>query len=263
MRRIIVLFTFILISTGITGCNSKDVQSSRIEAPITVDGIGSDWGDIPVTDFEDPNIFMGFGNTNDRLYILVGFNDQDLAQLFRMNGITLWLDGTGEREKETGIKYVPPPDRENSRTEGPEDDMSSEKRKLFEERSGKRSTGLSIVNRNGESYRLDPGGHVPEGAFKSEFGRYILEFMVPLRRDKSMPYAIDISDDTKISLGLEMGPPGNFADRRSFRRPGGGRGGGFPGGGGKTGGGRGGGFARQTFQTQEIRFSVQLADDVE
>ncbi len=264
MRNLMFCVCLILLSGIVNGCKSQDVKSIWIDTPMTVDGIGSDWENVTVTDFEDPNVFIGLSNTNDRLYVLMGFQDLGLARSIQRNGITIWLDNNGDKEKEIGIKYVPEFAGEDNRKNGQTDRLSPEQQSVFEERVQNRMTGISIVNRLGEGYSPETGEFTPIGASKSEYGRFTFEIMIPLRRDRSIPFAIDISEGDNISLGLEIGNSQASLGRRSGQRPmGGGGRSGDRGGGGMRGGMPGGGTRgsngnQQMLQHHELWIKVQL-----
>ncbi len=268
MKIIVYLFS-ILVVFGLIACDKK-ADSSWAAKEIILDGNASDWTSYRLQHFDKKKITLGLCNDENYLYILVVFKDRSLNRMFRMNGLNLWIDEEGKKDRTFGIRYVGPynPDFIRGDAKG----VAPEKMEQIQERMRDIKRGMTLIVNGLEISPLN--GRVPEVVFNSSYGNHCLEYRIPLQNGSDELYAIDISSVEEILLGFEMSPPEGMNQTRAQSRPGvgvGGRGG-VGGGGGKGGmrggtggtGGRGGqsGSRRGTknMEKQEIWIKLMLAN---
>ena len=265
MRRPVYLSIFIFSLTILMSCNNIKVQSSRVESDITIDGLGNDWDNLPLTYNEDLKLAYGFANNDSALYFMIRFRDRNLIRMLSRRGMTLWLNDQNKKDKTIGIHYIdesmgsmmPPMGRSNSQRQNsmPVYIPSG----IFTlARNDSTDLDIEIDNINGM-----------DAAAKFEDGFYCFEFKIPFNIDNKKPYSINIPEKKKIKACFEISPMSDedkemmqqiMKSKRS--------GGGMPGGGGGMrgggmGGGRGVGMGRQMPDTggEEVWMTVTLADN--
>ena len=101
-----LLLLTLACSTVLAGCKAFEVQTNWSAAPVQVDGETTEWSSIPTTYFEDIGVQLGLCNDSENLYILFRFGNQTWARAIRMGGVTLWLDNSGKKKKDFGIRYT-------------------------------------------------------------------------------------------------------------------------------------------------------------
>ncbi len=247
MRKYIVFVTAITLLLCFTGCNEKEVHSDWSENQPVADGKISDWENLSIYTVEKPDLTFGITNNNDYLTVLVGFRNLELIGLFHMTGVTLWIDNTGKKKKEMGLRLAGPMlQRRNRRNP----DARSGKNNRNKDQRSRRTIqrGFSLVAKGGLVIPIDYIKNKPEGKYKIDSGQYTIEFKIPMEKDNDTPYALESGPGREVSIGFEAG--GNMKNIMSGPRGsggaesiggrggrGGGRGGGMKGGGGR--GGRG------------------------
>ena len=65
----------------IAACSSARMESHWQSQPISVDGNGSDWGDLALDYNEEMDIVYGAANDSENLLLTLRFRDARLAQL--------------------------------------------------------------------------------------------------------------------------------------------------------------------------------------
>ena len=65
----------------------------------------TEWPSGSTVYFEDSGVQLGLRNDSQNLYILFRFGNQAWARAIRMGGLTLWLDNSGKKKKDIGIRY--------------------------------------------------------------------------------------------------------------------------------------------------------------
>jgi len=261
------LFIVIILSlTCFFNCRTKETHSNWKDNRILVDGDVSDWGNIPIILFEKSDIHMRIINDSEYFYCTVGFRDQTLAQMFKINGITLWLDRKAKNKRDFGIIYRSdiPIDDDMQRDKEFMGKIPPEQKARLEKMQKDIPKGIFVIDKNGYVIPLSLA-YGPICALELKNGIYNMEFMIPLKITKDNPYAINTSMGEKMSLGIEMDI---FSKKEREKLLGdmdrmGGPGGGGPGGGrGPGGGGRGDDF-RKIPEKQELWIKIVLASKTE
>ena len=257
------------IMIGVTGCKDKTVAGNWADGQIIIDGKGTDWKSVRVSYYPDENVVIGFCNDNDRLNILMRTRDPKWAQMIRMGGITLWIDGKGKKKKEFGLHF----------NGGPEGDGRGQKSNNGYNRSGKNRGGGMGPDGPGRPVRLAVmkkgsdrpipiqlnGEDGPAAMFDTSQGFFTYEFSVPLRENSSSLYGVAVDSERKIALGVIWGESkrpeghsGGMSGGMTGGMPDGMGGGGRGGRGGKGGQGGSRGGPAPT-QRQEIWIKTELA----
>ncbi|MBL7073834.1 hypothetical protein ISS37_01160 [candidate division KSB1 bacterium] len=246
----------------LAGCKSQEVQTHWSAEPVLVDGKMPEWEGVPTTYFEDSGVLLGLCNDSENLYVLFRFNDPKWARAIRMGGLTLWLDNSGKKKKDFGIRYTGGPpllqmQRPGMTGEGGFwESLTPEQRERLMQRRA-RADQITVILKKGDQAINIPadGSSGPAVSFATPQDIYTYEFRVPLKKSDVFDYGIGAEPGQTISLGLEWG-----GIRMGDRQRGGGRGG-MGGGrrGGSGSGGSRGGSRMQPPKKQEIWVKTQLA----
>ena len=257
----------------LAGCETQKVETHWSAEPVQVDGQMTEWGGMPTSYFEDSGVQLGLRNDSQSLYVLFRFSDQDWARAIRMGGVTLWLDNSGKKKRDFGIRYTGGPPLSEMQKPGMageggfQDNLTPEQKERLKKQQETMADQLKIIyKKSGQEISIPANGSIgPAVSFASSQGIYIYEFKIPLQKSDSSDYGIGAQPGQTISLGLEWGDI-EMGDRQSMRQQGGGGmgvppGGGPPGGGGRGGGppGSRGGPGMQKPEKQEIWVKTLLA----
>ncbi len=222
-----------------------NVISNWTDTPLTIDGLNTDWGNLPRTYFKDEGVSLGLANSADNLYIMIQFRDLKILRAASKRGFTVWLDKTGKENRDFGLRYIcnPPIDSTlmNSRMDSYNDPHS---RMDAKQASNRRVIEQIIVLNNPEKpgVSISPDGSEGVSAkLDNTNGVYVYEFGIPLQASDSVPYAIDTELGEAISIGFEYGGMDREKMEQMRQQSQGGGEGMMPGGGGRSGGGRSGG----------------------
>jgi hypothetical protein len=263
-------FILIIILTPILllyGCKKPvDLKSKWIDREMVIDADDQDWKDYPFYYDEETRSCIGFYNDNENLYIYFHTVDEDMQRRIASQGLVVWFNETGDKEKQLGIGYPlgrqprgfgrpmggssgipgPPPDRPSDMSGHPSD-MESNDKNIPPKRSIVLSPGsiesleiLPFEDATGYSYNFQRAGKIGIHARCTidERGRFVYELKMPLMKTKETRFAVATSAVKNIGIGFMSVEPENRSEGGEGKRGRPGRGG--PGGGG-PGGGRPGG----------------------
>ena len=263
------LLLFILAgSILLVGCKTQEVQTNWSAEPVKVDGEMTEWPGGSTVYFEDLGVQLGLRNDNQNLYLLFRFSDQAWARAIRMGGVTLWLDNSGKKKKDFGIRYAGgPPLSEPQKMVTPSrggfrETMTAEQQQRLRDMEEAAADQITVIDRkSNQEIALPPdGSDGPAVCFASPQGIYTYEFSIPLAKDNVFDCGIGAQPGQEICLGLEWGGMSKEDRQKMMRGMGPGRGDGPPGG---TGGGRGGGPrsgpGMRAPEKQELWVKIQLA----
>ncbi|MCK5126157.1 MAG: hypothetical protein KAR42_07865 [candidate division Zixibacteria bacterium] len=263
-----ILFVALLIFSY--GCKSENINSQWVNKPITVDGKMEDWADIPVTYYEKEDVGLGVCNDSQNVYILFKFRDPRWLRVIRVSGVSVWIDRSGGKNKEFGIKYNGLPssiDIEalqsgkgfNRQTENPMPDRMN----LFD----KLPVELRLYDKESifkEAIIAEDGTEGPHIECDTSMSFFTYELSFPLPESENRFYGIDTKPGSEISIGFiwadmpsKRPPMDNRGGMQGGGMSGGGKGGGRGGSGGRGSGGMGGN--RQMIKKQEIWMKTKLA----
>jgi hypothetical protein len=200
-----------------SGCSSKtpEMQSHWSAESIKVDGKFDDWADTPLNYFKDSQVSLGLRNDVENLYILFRFKNESWARLIQMGGVTLWLDKTGKKKKNFGLRYTggPPPSQMRQPGEG---DFSQrpapEQQERTMEMQAQMANQFTIIDKQADEEVSIPadGSQGPAVSSAYENGFYSYELQIPLQSWEDNYYAINTQVGETIGLGLEWGGMDNL-----------------------------------------------------
>jgi len=231
-----LIFITSIFLLALTGCKIFKLDSVFTSSPINIDGNYSDWEKIPALYFEDQEVLLALSNDTNNLYLAFRFRDPKWLMAVRKTGLTIWLDNTGKKKEQFGIRYSGGPKPQNNmayqrfQKNMPFDQKHNENRYI--------DTTRQFAVLNSDWWYKEQ--HIPtDGTFGLlvkygfENDMYTYEFAIPLKEIGDNFYGMNSLPGETISIGLVWGDIG-------MKRPSGamGRGGGKGGG---MGGGRGGG----------------------
>ncbi len=253
----------------LAGCGPQEVQTNWSAEPLKVDGEMTEWPSGSTVYFEDSGVQLGLSNDNQNLYILFRFSNQAWARAIRMGGVTLWLDNSGKKKKDFGIRYTGGPSLSElqkmkaSSGGGFRETLTPEQQQRLLEMEEATADQIIVIDKKSNqeiTLRADGSGG-PAVCFASPQGIYTYEFSIPLEKGDVFDCGIGVEPEQVICLGLEWGGMSK-ADRERMEKmgggPPGGMGGGPPGGIGGRGGGRGG-SRPQAPEKQELWVKTLLA----
>jgi hypothetical protein len=225
----IVLFSFTLAgSIARAGSKAQEVQTFWAATPVQADGQMTEWPGDRTTYVEGRGVLLGLSNDGRNLYILFRFSDPAWARSVRMSGLTLWLDNTGKKKKDFGIRYYGGPSVPRMRRgESPGDGSPGEKPGPEEGRAGSDMEmpgvdQITVIDKKSdhEESLFANGSSGPAAGFGSVEGTYTYEFSIPLQAGDAARYGIGTEPGRPISLGLEWGGL-EMAGRKHVGHPGG------------------------------------------
>jgi uncharacterized membrane protein YgcG len=225
----------ILAMAGCASFNTYTTESRPLSKPITIDGRTDDWqGELFVVPGE--RMMIGFVNDGRFLYIAVLVEEAFQRNQVLYQGLTVWFDPKGGKEKAFGIRYplgLPPGERPapkmGAEGEGltPVDLPEGALAELEIVRSEKEPPRrFKIADLKGVEVKVTPST-----------GLLVYEMKIPLTADAEHPVAVGTLPGRTVGIGFETPK----FDASSIPRE---SGGGMPGGGGGRGGGMGGGGGR-------------------
>jgi len=275
MTRFIVLLaiTFVLL----TSCGGDKIESQRMKAPITIDGIADEWNEYCQFYYEEWKTMYSIVNDDTSISIIIQFRDNQLARKINTRGFTIWLNSDGDEENNWGIHYE---DRElmdkmlNDMADGKE--MPNRENRSSEVNNAVEFSGtFSLVDKDKNLLSENRQNGIYAEALYDQ-GSYCFEYKIMFDAVNFNSDFFKITLDSDLKLGIELAAVSEefkeimqqkMSDRmKDGMRPGGGetRGGGMRGGG-KRGGGMGGppGGGRENMMkdvdAQEVWLTVILA----
>jgi hypothetical protein len=244
-RHYCLLSVLLLCAFFNTGCSpSLELESQWCDREIIIDGKSKDWlGALYY--FEDENVSAGFLNDEDRLYLCMIAESQILRAQVMMQGLTVWFDPEGGRNKAFGIRFPIITGEMRDRITGMRLREEGQDREFTQEHLKESLTDIEILGPGKDSQsrmKIKDAGGI-EVQLEASSGMMVYELKVPLHRDELRPYALSAMPGDNVGIGLEIPKPDRSAMQKGMgsRSPGGT---GIPGGGrcgfgGRPGGGRG------------------------
>ena len=103
----ILLIAVVMVALAATGFAKDEPVNSRWTAsPASVDGMNTEWGDIPMNTFKKTKVEYAFMNGQDHLFILFVFKDPNFLSSINWTGLTVWISPQGKKNKDLGINFI-------------------------------------------------------------------------------------------------------------------------------------------------------------
>lgn len=226
-----------LLTFYFTSCANLQFQSGWRDRDINIDGRSDDWvGSLTYMDKQ--NISLGVLNDTDYLYVCLAAEDQAVISRILRQGMILWFDPEGGKEKTFGIKY--PIGRQGMQQgEMMRPDNEADRQKMRRAMMAI-SNELEILQQSKVPIRTSIENLKGIEVFlKRSTGLIVYEIKIPLQENQDLPFAIGAKEGSEIGIGIEVPKMTMNMNRAAGGM--GGRGGGMGGGGmGGRGGGMGG-----------------------
>ena len=229
-----VVLSLFSISIFTQGCKEIEMRSQWNQHNIEIDGIDLEWSGS-YKFLEDEKAVIGARNDSTYLYLVFKTVNNQTMQKIIGNGLTLWIDPSGEKGKSFGIHYpIGMMDWNKSQLYDPADWGAPEEReKRLKEKSKIMLNEMEIIAPVGRSqYKYSMSNpYGIELAIKDTIGTLVYELKIPLTQPIGSMYDLNLITGSKVNIGIETGEIGrqSMMDRKSS-------------GGGMTGGGREGGM---------------------
>jgi len=274
--------TFLLICCGLLAfsrCKTLELASTWAMKPVIADGELTDWiiatgNTLNTEDGAQVNV----SNDSTNLYLMIRFraNNKKWTRACALSGLTVWLDPTGKKSTNFGIRFGAGPSLESleqsaeigTRPGGMESGPKMPRHRLDGQ--------LTVINKKASPDTIvslpSDGSHGPSAVFTFQSGICTYELTLPLYSVNTGAFAMGVKPGKIVMVGLTAGlskeereamsderhetPRGGMGG--AFGPPGGSMGGGRPGGG-PPGGGMGGGQRPTMPESPELWFKVKLA----
>jgi hypothetical protein len=267
------LHTAVLLSANLclvvlAGCKTLQMASDWAAKPVVADGESTDWVLASGSAINEGGMQVNASNDSANLHLMVRFraNDEEWPRPCAMTGLTVWLNPSGKKSEDFGIRFAAGPSSESlpqpagmsGRPGGPQRQALDGKLTFMDQKAD--TTGSLPAD----------GSRGPSAGFTSESGICTYELSLPLCVADSGRFGIGAKPGGVVMVGLTAGPSKEEREAMGSQRsgmpeggmggrpPGGGMGGGPPGGG--MGGGPSGGGQRPAMaENPELWFKVKLA----
>lgn len=90
----------------LASCKSEKAEIYWSAEPVQIDGQMTEWAGKPTNYLGKSGVQLSLRNDSENLYVLFRFSNQEWARLIRMGGVTLWLDNSGKKKKDFGLRYT-------------------------------------------------------------------------------------------------------------------------------------------------------------
>ncbi len=193
-----------LLTFYFNSCANLHFQSGWRDWDINIDGRSDDWvGSLTFVDKQ--NISLGVSNDADFLYICLAAEDQAVISRILRQGMILWFDPEGGKEKTFGIKYpvgrqrMQPGEGEMMRPEN-EADLQKMRRAMMAI-----SNELEILQESKVPIRTSIKNLKGIEVFlKSSAGLIVYEVKIPLQENQDFPFAVGAEEGSEIGIGIEV-----------------------------------------------------------
>lgn len=102
----VLLAFFILTLITIGFSKDKPVESQWVATPASIDGMNTEWNNVPLYTHKKVNVDYAFMNDAENLFILFVFKDPKYLSSINWTGMTIWLSPQGKKDKNLGIRFI-------------------------------------------------------------------------------------------------------------------------------------------------------------
>lgn len=103
----IFILAFVVTAFAATGyAADKKYEAKWTAAPITLDASDAEWQDAPYNEEGRFELNYAFKNDSKYLYVLVKFNTPQFLSTIQYGGMTMFLDGQGNKKKDYNIRFL-------------------------------------------------------------------------------------------------------------------------------------------------------------
>jgi hypothetical protein len=103
----ILFMALVMAAFAATGiAKDEPVSSKWATSPASVDGMNTEWGDVPMNKYKKTKVEYAFMNGQNDLFILFVFKDPDFLSSINWTGLTVWISPQGKNNKDLGINFI-------------------------------------------------------------------------------------------------------------------------------------------------------------
>jgi len=88
----------------LSGCATPRLVGNQLDHPVTIDGDLGEWQST-LQEFPDQKVWMAASDDGEFLYLAIRIWDRGYVKPISKNGLVVWLDPTGQKHKDLGVKF--------------------------------------------------------------------------------------------------------------------------------------------------------------
>lgn len=154
----------------------------------------------------DANVHVASSNDSAYLHVRARFsiNDGEWARACARTGLTLWLDPTGKKKKDFGIRLAAGPTREDLPARSGSEGQSEQEGPRFATRAP--LDGQLTIFRKGETTEAPADGSSgPSGTFTFESGMCTYDLTAPITSISDSRLGLELVPGKSVAVGLTAG----------------------------------------------------------
>ncbi len=210
-----LLAVALLSLASISPAVGKDLKVVSTWASPTMAGenLRSGWPEPETVLLDKQDVLIRVANDSDHVFFMLGFKNPEWAHLIRLSGLTIWLDGRGDKGKDFKLHFVGGPSMRRIMASSGQNgadflrQMPPGLREQMKQRDTSRVDSFTCYQK--EYYVEEPiptdGTKGPRAVYGIDNGYFIYEFSVPLEKSSVKIYGLGVPPDRTISLGLTWG----------------------------------------------------------
>ncbi len=211
IRKMFIVAALVLAVGFVAVAKEKSVESIWIVSPLTIDGRVSDWDGGPFSVEKKVKAEYAFRNDSDNLYVLFKFNDLKYLSSIEITGMTLWVDISGKKDKDLGIRFTKKKisaDEYIAILERRQEYLSDEQKKNVRASMFYFVSQAEAVDKKGNPLELGEGVDAVKGAAFNVFveqDAVTYEFKVPLKNLTAATLGAENVLGKIVGIGFEWG----------------------------------------------------------
>jgi hypothetical protein len=105
-KTLILILVGALCVTGYAKDKDNPIESRWATAPASIDGMSTEWGEVPMNTYKKTDVDYAFMNDGENLFILLTFQNPKFLSSISWTGMTVWFSPEGKKEKDLGIRFI-------------------------------------------------------------------------------------------------------------------------------------------------------------
>lgn len=99
-----VFVTLALVTAGFS--KDEPVDSQWAAAAASIDGMNTEWGNVPMNSQKKTKVDYAFMNSEQDLFVLFIFKNPQYLSSINWTGMTVWFSSQGKKDKDLGIRFI-------------------------------------------------------------------------------------------------------------------------------------------------------------
>lgn len=189
----------------------KKVEAAWTPAPITLDASEAEWQDVAYGEEGRFGVNYAFKNDSKYLYVLFRFNDPRYLSTIQFGGMTMFLDGQGNKKKDYFIRFL----RKTVSAEEFIGILEKQRGSLSDEEKEKVRVNTQYIYHAAEVTNKKAKGDRPDAVKgdgtatfrvqQTQQRALIWEFAIPLERLSDWSPGVGTTPGSAIKVGFEWG----------------------------------------------------------